>query len=64
MTLEKTKFEYLVDRPIRIQNRPDQLPDTNYLPSTTKSLEKRSMFYSPKAMYNWITLNRESNIKK
>jgi hypothetical protein len=37
---------------------------TNYLPSTTKSLEKLYMFYSPKAMYNWITLNRESDFNK
>ena len=37
---------------------------TNYLPSTTKSLEKLFMFYSSKAMYNWITLNRESDFTK
>ena len=37
---------------------------TNPLPSTTKSLQKLYMFYSPNPMYNWITLNHESDFTK
>ncbi len=37
---------------------------TNYLPSTTKSLDKLYMFYSPNPKYNWITLNRGSEFTK
>jgi hypothetical protein len=37
---------------------------TNILTSKTKAIEKLYMFYSPTALYNWITLNRESDLNK